>query len=62
MGKSGKRERRNLDGEEEIRWDEMEKVMDDLKVGKAAGVDELGNELWKFGGRKVRDWRSSEVL
>lgn len=49
MGKSGKRERRDLDGEE-IRWNEMEKVMDDLKVGKAAGVDGLENELWKFGG------------
>lgn len=25
-------------------------------MGKAAGVDGLGNELWKFGEREVRDW------
>lgn len=54
-GRGERRDRRDLD-EGEIRWDEMKKVIDNLKVGKAAEVDGLGNELWKFGEREVRDW------
>lgn len=35
-GRGERRDRRDLE-EGEIRWDEMKKVMDNLKVGKAAG-------------------------
>lgn len=47
----GKGEGRGLDEEGEIT---REEAIERLKVGKVAGVNGLGNELWKFGGREVK--------
>lgn len=47
----GKGEGRGLDEKGEIT---REDAIGRLKVGKVAGVNGLGNELWKFGGREVK--------
>lgn len=47
----GKGEGRSLDEEGEIT---REDAIGRLKVGKVAGVNRLGNELWKFGGREMK--------
>lgn len=52
----GKREGGEQDGEEEIRREEVEKVINRLKGGKAAGVDGMTNEVWKHGGERIKDW------
>ncbi|XP_076660673.1 uncharacterized protein LOC143364045, partial [Halictus rubicundus] len=49
----GKRRGRGT-GEEEIGMEEIERVIRRLKDGKAAGEDEMGNEIWRYGGENIR--------
>lgn len=50
--KGGKKERE----EEEISRGEIEEVIRRLKEGKVVGVDEIPIEVWKFGGKEIREW------
>ncbi|KMQ90798.1 stress response protein nst1-like protein [Lasius niger] len=45
--------RRMEDGEQEIRRDEIRKIIEKLKKGKAAGGDGVPNEVWRQGGERV---------
>lgn len=47
----GKEERREEDEEEGISKEEIKKVIARIKDGKAAGIDEIPGEVWKYGGR-----------
>lgn len=47
---------REEEREEEISMGEIDRVVKMLKAGKAAGGDGIGNEVWKFGGKEVREW------
>ncbi|XP_071580245.1 uncharacterized protein [Temnothorax nylanderi] len=43
-------------GEEEIELEEVRKVIEKLKIGKAIGKDGISNEAWKFGGEEMVKW------
>lgn len=34
----------------------MDRVIRKLKEGKSARGDDIVNEVWKYGGREVREW------
>lgn len=42
--------------EKELGWEEVKKILGELKNGKAMGMDELPNEVWKYGGEKMERW------
>lgn len=45
-----------------MRREELERVVRGLRDGKAAGGDELANEVWKYGREKLRNgWKSFVV-
>jgi len=51
-----KRGREGREGEEkkrEIDREEIREVMKKIKRGKAAGIDEIPAEAWKYGGEEV---------
>lgn len=53
-GESGKgKTQENKEERRDIELEEVWKVVKDLKEGKAAGADELQNEIWKYGGKKL---------
>lgn len=41
---------------EEISKEEIRKVIMELKEGKAPGMDEITNKVWKYGGVKLEEW------
>lgn len=49
----GKEERKE---EEELSMEEVRKAIRMLKDGKAAGIDELPSEAWKYGGEGMEEW------
>lgn len=51
-----KKERRENDEEIELSREEIEKVLEELKMGKAAGIDGIANEIWRYGGGEVKGW------
>ena len=51
MGKEG----RERDEEEEITWEEINEAMDTMKDKKAADMNEMPNEVWKYGGKEMRE-------
>lgn len=44
------------DEEEEISVGEIKKMMKKIKDGKAAGIDGVPAEVWKYGGEKMEEW------
>lgn len=42
--------------EKELGWKEVKKILENLKDGKAMGMDELSNEVWKYGGERMERW------
>lgn len=54
--RKGKKEGREEDEEEGISRKEIDKVIENMKDKKAAGIDEIPNEVWKYGGEKMRVW------
>lgn len=46
---------RRIGEEEEIRKEEINEIIKSLKDGKAMGVDGIPNEVWTYGGRKLRN-------
>lgn len=46
-------------GEEEIGGEEIREERKSLRVGKASGIDEIPNELWKYGGEELEEWNSA---
>lgn len=61
-GKGGKRKKKRESGikeeEEEVKIskEELKKAIKRLKNGKAAGLDEVPAEVWKYGREKMKDW------
>lgn len=53
--KGGEIRREEEDKEEEIREEEFRRVIRRLKIGKA-GLDEIPNEVWKYGGEEMEGW------
>lgn len=54
---TGYRDRRGEeDGEEGIGKEEFRRTMWRLKNGKAAGIDEIPGEAWKYGGEGLEKW------
>lgn len=41
--------------EEELKWKEMRKVIDNLKLNKAVGGDGIPNEVWKY---EEKNWKN----
>lgn len=53
----GKREYgREQDEEREISKGEIKEVIKRMRNRKAARIDEIPSETWKYGGKKVEDW------
>ena len=50
--RKGDKEGREGDEEEEITWEEINEAIDAMKDKKAAGIDEMPNEVWKNGGKQ----------
>lgn len=50
----GKRKKGKRDKKSELEKVEIERVMNGLRNRKGAGVDRIANEVWKFGGEKVK--------
>ena len=48
------RESSGRDEEQVISKEEVRRVVNNLKVGKAGGLDGIPNEVWRWGGRKVK--------
>lgn len=44
---------RDQDEDREIRKGEIKEAIKKMKDGKAAGIDEISSEAWKYGGEKV---------
>ena len=42
--------------EEEINRGEIREAIKKLKEGKASGIDEIPNEIWKYGGEEIEEW------
>lgn len=56
--RGGFREGRRKEGAEgELGKEEIKRTMKRLKDGKAVGIDEVPNKVWKYGGRG-EDWRN----
>ena len=52
----GSKEGRGGQEEREISREEVRRAIGKLKDGKAVGIDELSNEVWRYGGEKMGDW------
>ncbi|XP_029675198.1 uncharacterized protein LOC115242799 [Formica exsecta] len=42
--------------EREIEWEEINKIMSNLRLNKAMGLDDIPNEVWRYGGEDTRKW------
>lgn len=51
----GARKGRERDNEEDLGKEEIERVIRGMEDKKAAGVDGIASELWKYGGEGIRD-------
>lgn len=51
----GARKRRERDNED-LGKEEIERVIRGMKDEKAAGMDGIASELWKYGEEGIRDW------
>jgi len=49
-------EERGEEEEDEISREEIGRAIRKLKEGKAAGGDGILNEIWKYGGKEIREW------
>lgn len=47
---------REGDTEGNIEWEEIRRIKDRIKEEKAAGIDEMPGEVWKYGGEEVIEW------
>lgn len=47
---------RRAGGEEGLRREEVNKVIREIKEGKAMGVDGISGEAWKYGGVDMERW------
>jgi len=47
---------RRREEERDLGKEEIKKVIRRLKDGKVMGVDNVLNEVWKYGGQEVEDW------
>jgi len=47
---------RGEEEEDEISREEMGRVIRKLKEGKTAGGNGIVNEVWKYGGKEIREW------
>jgi len=56
----GRKERREKQGEgdreEDLEWEEVKRIIEGLKDGKAIGQDGISNEVWKYGGEGIKRW------
>jgi len=52
----GERIRKAVDGEEDVKKGEVEKVLKNMKDGKSAGGDGIPAEIWKYGGKRMKEW------
>lgn len=52
----GERGKKRYGNERELRREEIGRVLRTMKNGKAAGLDEVPGEVWKYGGEKVEEW------
>lgn len=50
-GRSGERKDHE---ESELEWEEVKRVIEDMKDGKVMGLDEIPNEVWKYGGEEMK--------
>lgn len=55
-GRKSRREGEEEEEERELGREEVKKILGDLKDGKAMGMDELPNEVWKYGGKEMERW------
>lgn len=53
IGRGG---RRAEDEEPEMRKEEVRRIIERFKKGKASEKDGVPNEVWKYGGERVVDW------
>lgn len=62
--KKQREERSGSEEQEEIRREEIEKVISEMKSRKAAGADGLPNEVWIHGGNRVKEaiWKVCETV
>ncbi|XP_076291061.1 uncharacterized protein LOC143214209 [Lasioglossum baleicum] len=54
--RKGGESKRREEGERDIEKWEVTRVLKGLKEKKAAGGDEIRNEVWKYGGGEVEEW------
>lgn len=52
----GARKGRERDEEEDLKKEEIERMIRGIKDEKAAGVDGTASELWKYGGERIKNW------
>ena len=52
----GNTEGRIQDDEGVITREEFKRAIMNLKEKKAGGVDEIPNEVWKYGGMELQEW------
>lgn len=55
IGDGGGRKGRAEEGIENLKFEEVEKMIKGLKKDKAVGGDNIQNEIWKKGGREIRE-------
>lgn len=48
--------RRGEDEERELGWDEIKRIIEKQRKGKAAGGDGIPGEVWKYGGEGMEKW------
>lgn len=49
-------ERVGVRREQDISKEEIKEALRRMRIGKASGIDEIPNELWKFGDEKLEGW------
>lgn len=54
--KKGEEEEGVEEEKEEISKEKIGEAIRNIKDGKAAGIDEIPNEIWKYGGTELEEW------